>query len=342
VSGNPVTFTIDAGATSICSISAATVSFTGAGTCLVDANQAGNATYNAAPQAQQSFVVGMGSQAITFTSTPPSGAAVGGPTYTVTAVGGGSGNPVTFTIDASASTVCAISGAAVSFTGVGTCTIDADQAGNASYNAAPTAMQPFTVGMGSQAITFTSTPPSPATVGGPTYTVTATGGASGNPVTFTIDASATAVCSISTATVTFTATGTCVVDADQAGNTTYNAAPQAQQSFPVTSASADPAISATGRLLHGQVGEMFFGKVATFTDPDLRGTSLDYTATINWGDGRTTTGFIFKVGNGTFMVFGFHVWRTAGTLTVTITISDDDSTTPTTTVTDTATVHRDG
>ena len=39
-----------------------------------------------------------------------------------------------------------------------------------------------------QSITFTSTPPKPAVVGG-TYTVTARGEASDNPVTFSIDAS---------------------------------------------------------------------------------------------------------------------------------------------------------
>ena len=43
---------------------------------------------------------------------------------------------------------------------------------------------------GSQSITFTSSAPSAATVGGATYNVTATGGASGNPVTFSIDATA--------------------------------------------------------------------------------------------------------------------------------------------------------
>jgi CSLREA domain-containing protein len=35
------------------------VSFVGAGTCTINANQAGNANYNAAPQAQQSFGVGL-------------------------------------------------------------------------------------------------------------------------------------------------------------------------------------------------------------------------------------------------------------------------------------------
>ena len=64
------------------------MSFIGAGTCVIDANQAGNANYNAAPQAQQSFAVGKGAQTISFTSTAPAAAVVGGPTYDVTASGG--------------------------------------------------------------------------------------------------------------------------------------------------------------------------------------------------------------------------------------------------------------
>jgi len=92
----------------------------------------------------------------------------------------------------------------------------------------------FPVAKGSQTITFRSTAPAPATVGGPTYTVTATA-SSGLAVTFTIDASATSVCSISGSTVSFIGVGTCVIDANQAGNANYNAAPQAQQSFAVVS-----------------------------------------------------------------------------------------------------------
>src|SRR5579875_3724001 len=202
-SGNPVTFSIDPSASSVCTIAGAIVSFQATGTCVIDANQAGNANYLAAPQVQQSFAVSQGTQTITSTSSPPSNAAVGGPTYTVTATGGASGNPVVFTIDASATSVCSISGSTVSFIGAGTCVIDANQAGNANYLAAPQVQQSFAVGQGTQTITFTSSPPSNAAVGGPTYTVSATGGASGNPVVFTIDASATSVCSISGSTVSF-------------------------------------------------------------------------------------------------------------------------------------------
>jgi len=232
-SGLTVAFTIDAAASSICSISGSTVSFIGAGSCIIDANQAGNASFNAAPQVQQTFAVGKGSQTITYTSTAPAAAVVGGATYSVAATGGVSGNAVTFMVDASASSVCTITGSTVSFIGAGSCVIDANQLGNANYNAASQAQQSFVVGKGNQAITYTSTAPAAAVVGGATYAVTATGGASGNSVTFAIDASASSVCSISGSTVSFIAAGSCVIDANQLGNGNYNAATQVQQSFAV-------------------------------------------------------------------------------------------------------------
>src|SRR5207253_1254415 len=210
-----------------------TCALTSFGTCVIDANQAGNANYNAAPQVQQSFAVGKGNQTISFTSTAPVGATVGGPTYTVTATASPSGLPVTFTIDATATSVCSIAGSTVSFIGVGTCVIDANQAGDANYNAAPQVQQSFAVGKGNQTISFTSTAPVGATEERPTYKVTATASPSGLPVTFTIDATATSVCSIAGSTVSFIGVGTCVIDANQPGNANYNAAPQVQQSFAV-------------------------------------------------------------------------------------------------------------
>ena len=187
-----------------------------------------------------------GVQTITFTSTAPTSATVAGPTYTVTATGGPSGNPVTFTIDPTSSSVCTISGATVSFVGAGTCTIDANQAGNSEYEPAPQAQQPVGVGKGAQTITFTSAPPSSATVGGPIYTVVATGGGSKNPVTFTIVPASSAACTISGASVSFIGAGTCTIDANQAGNSEYAPAPQAHQSFTVAVALVSSSPSSTG------------------------------------------------------------------------------------------------
>jgi hypothetical protein len=198
-SGLTVTFTIDASASSVCSISgSSTVSFIGVGTCVINANQAGNGTYSPAPQVQQSFPVGQGSQTISFTSVPPSNATVGGPGYIVTATAT-SGLAVTLAIDSSAAAVCSISGTAsgstVSFTANGTCVINATQPGNANYNAAPQVQQSFPV-KSNQTITFTSSPPAQPTVGGPGYIVTATA-TSGLAVVLTIDPSASTVCSLS-------------------------------------------------------------------------------------------------------------------------------------------------
>lgn len=245
-SGLAVAFTIDPVASSVCSVSGSTVSFIGNGSCVINANQAGNANYSAAPQVQQSFAV-KASQTITFTSTAPTTATVGGATYAVSATAS-SGLTVALTIDASASSVCTISGSTVSFTGSGNCVINANQPGNAAFYAAPQVQQTFAV-KAAQAITFTSTTPAPALYQGPTYTVTATGGASGNPVIFTIDPAAATVCSIGGATVSFTGTGTCVVNANQAGNTNYTAAAQVQQSFAVAPNAIADAYNALGNVI---------------------------------------------------------------------------------------------
>ena len=210
----------------VCSVSGSTVSFIAVGTCILDANQGGNANYNAAPQVQQSFAVGKGSQTITFTSTVPGAAAVGGPTYMVAATAS-SGLAVSFSSETPS--VCTLSGSTVSFIGVGTCKIDANQGGSANYTAAPQVQQSFAVKNG-QSIGFTSAPPGSATVGGPTYTVTATA-SSGLAVAFSSETPS--VCTLSGSTVSFVAVGTCILDANQGGNASYNAAPQMQQSFAV-------------------------------------------------------------------------------------------------------------
>jgi len=106
-----------------------------------------------------SVTVGKATQSILFTSTTPTKATVDGPTYKVAAKGGGSGNDVTFTIAKSSAGVCTISGSTVSFTGVGKCIIEANQAGNANYDAAAQVEQSFTVAAASTTTSLTFTTP---------------------------------------------------------------------------------------------------------------------------------------------------------------------------------------
>lgn len=85
-------------------------------------------------------------QTISFTSANPSPVRYGD-SYTPTATAT-SGLPVSFSIDAASTSGCTITGGVVSFTGspgVGTCIVDADQPGNASYGAAPEVQQVITV-----------------------------------------------------------------------------------------------------------------------------------------------------------------------------------------------------
>jgi MBG domain (YGX type)/PASTA domain/Abnormal spindle-like microcephaly-assoc'd, ASPM-SPD-2-Hydin len=158
------------------------------------------------------------SQTITFTANPPATAAYN-TSFTVAATGGASGLPVTFT----SSGACSNVGATYKMTsGTGTCAVIANQAGNSNYAAAPQVTKTVNATLVAQTITFTTNPPASAAYN-TSFTVVATGGASGLPVTFT----SSGACSNTGATYKMTSgTGTCSVIANQAGNSNYAAAPQ--------------------------------------------------------------------------------------------------------------------
>lgn len=184
-SANAVTFSIDAASASTCSISGSTVAFDHAGTCVVDADQAGNADYLDAPQAQQTIAVGVVAQAITFA--PLTSPATVGDTQTLTAVGGASGNPVTFAVAPSTTgSACSITGTTLSFDHAGSCDVVADQAGNADYAGAPQVSQTVTVALAPTSVSATL---SPATsVFGQPATATATvGGGQAGTIQFSVD-----------------------------------------------------------------------------------------------------------------------------------------------------------
>ena len=247
-SGLTVTFSADPASAGVCTVSGSSVSLVGSGTCTIDADQPGNGSYQAATQAQQSFGVGLASQTIGFTSTPPSPAGVGAPDYVVGATAT-SGLAVVFTADPASAGICTVTGSSVSLIGAGTCIVNANQPGDATHQAAPAVQQSFTVGGGPpvasvQSINFTSTAPAGAVVGGGTYTVTATA-SSGLPVALSAAGTSAGVCTLSGSTVSFVGPGTCTIDANQSGNASYQAAPQAQQSFAVGLATQTIAFTST-------------------------------------------------------------------------------------------------
>jgi hypothetical protein len=161
--------------------------------------------------------------------------------FTVTASGGDAGNPVTF----SALGACSVLDGLVTITRGGSCTITASQAGNDNYEAAADVPQIFSVAKATQTILFDAL--ADRTFGDAPFTVSATGGKSGNQVTF----SAAGNCSAAGSLVTITGAGSCTVTASQAGNDSYDAAPDVPHAFAIGKASQT--------ILFGALADRTFG-----------------------------------------------------------------------------------
>ena len=73
----------------------------------------------------------------------------------------------------------------------------------------------------------------------------------------------------------------------------------------------------------------FSGSVATFTDANPFATTADFTATIHWGDGASSSGTVTGPAGGPFTVSGTHTYATLGSHTISVSIVDDGGSTAT-------------
>ena len=236
-SSSPLVF--GSASSGVCTVGGSTVTMLSAGTCVLTANQAGDASHVGAAQVTLNVTIGKGAQAITnFIATPPNPVFSVGGTFTVSATPGGSSGPLVF---ASASSgMCTVSGTTVTMLSTGICNLTADQAGDANYNAAPQVSLNVTIAKADQTITgFAATPSNPVFSVGGTFAISATPGASSSPLVF--GSASSSVCTVSGTTVTMLSGGLCSLIANQAGDASYNAAPQV--SLNVTIAKADQAIT---------------------------------------------------------------------------------------------------
>jgi sugar lactone lactonase YvrE len=125
----------------------------------------------------------------------------------------------------------------LTITSAGTFIIDANQAGNSTYAAAKQVQLTITVKKAAQTIAFTKPTTTAYTYPVTAITLAATGGKSGNAIIFTVDAkSTTGAGSITGSTLKVKSAGTIIVDANQAGNSTYAAAAQKQLTITVKKA----------------------------------------------------------------------------------------------------------
>lgn len=215
-SGNPIIFSTTT--TSICTISGSTVTLVSTGACIIAANQAGNSNYNAASEKVRTITIDPADQTINFT--PPSNKTFSDEFFPISATGGGSNNPVTFS--STTESICTVNDQLVTIVSAGLCNVAANQAGNDNYNPAPTVIKTITIDRANQTINFTQ--PSDKIFSDETFSLNAIGGASNTPVIFSTTTAA--VCTVSGNTVTLVSTGTCSIAANQSGNSNYNAAPE--------------------------------------------------------------------------------------------------------------------
>ncbi|MDH2918587.1 MAG: hypothetical protein PXX73_05280, partial [Sideroxydans sp.] len=194
-----------------------------AGTCTVLADQAGDANYFAAPQNPASYSVGAGTQTISAVIPPVIAVNTSG---TISATQGASTSPVIFSsLTAAICSATGVNGATITGISAGTCLIAADQAADANYAAAAQVQTKFTVGLGTQTITFGA---APALAVGGTGTLQATA-SSGLAVSFS--STTPSICSVTGNVVSALSAGNCVVAANQAGDANYNAATQVTQTL---------------------------------------------------------------------------------------------------------------
>jgi sugar lactone lactonase YvrE len=280
-SNNPAAFTVDSSSTGKGTFSAttvtgtsssATLTVTQAGSIVIDANElgglAGGVYYDVAPQVQLTLTINKSAEAITFT--PPTSPVVYSPGLTVnlSALGGGASTPVVFTVDASSTGAGTVSTttvtsntstATLTVTTAGTIVLDANQAADANYLAAPQVQEVLVVNQATQTITFTpiTTPLhyiascSPITLCA-TVSIQATGGATNNlvalspdpsnAVIFTILNSAVDKNGLTTATIALVPNqslnfpASLIIDGNQQGNANYAAATQAKITISVLGA----------------------------------------------------------------------------------------------------------
>ena len=135
---------------------------------------------------------------------------------------------LTVAYSSATASVCTVTGSTITVLTIGTCTINANQAGNGTYSPATQVQKSFLIG-NSKTITFPDL--SPITLGGAAPTLSAT--ASSN-LTVAYTSATTAVCTVTGTTITVLTTGTCTINANQAGNGTYAAAAQVQKSFVIS------------------------------------------------------------------------------------------------------------
>jgi hypothetical protein len=246
----------------VCTVAGTTVTVVSVGTCTINANQAGNANYEAAAQVDQYFTISKGSQTVTFTA--PENITYGYTPASLSATST-SGLAVAFVITGiGTSDICTVSGTTVTIKKAGTCTILSKQEGNNNYYRATDVLRTFTIAKATPNLSnfadlSKTTANAPFTLSPPTV-------ANSLPGSFTYTSATTATATISGATVTLGSAGTTVITATftPTDTTNYNSATIALTLTVRTATCAEGGVCAVGDRGPGG-GYVFYVSATNFT-----------------------------------------------------------------------------
>ena len=264
------------GGTAVLSITTLTV-----GTHVLNAHYSGDPNYQASTTPNQTVVVTAKAQTITFAALPNH--TFGDAPFTLNATVS-SGLPVSYAVTTGPATVLAN---VVTITGVGTVSVQASQAGNATYAAATPVTQSFTVTKATQTITFPAIPNHQA--GDAPFAINATA-SSGLAVAYAVTSGPATVAGN---LVTLTGAGTVQVQASQAGNADYSAATPVSQSFTV---SLQPQTITFGPIANHMLGDAPFALSATASS------GLPVTYSVLSGPATVSDGTVTLTGAGTVVI----------------------------------------
>lgn len=250
-SGLPVTFSVGADTTNnACTLIGSTIAFQHVGTCVVAANQAGNAAWSAAPTVTSTFLVARGRDTAIVTKGWPTNPVVG-TTSTPWGVANPSGRPMELSVHpATSNNSCVVEGTTVRYQHVGTCIVSFSVASSDDWEGATTS-HTATVTQGSQ--TWVGLPSAPHTTVGVTWPVPPiTESGTGRLGTVTVAADQTA-CTLANSVVSFARTGTCTLEVRGNGNADWSAPNRA--TITLTAGPGTPSLAVTQGLSDGRVGD---------------------------------------------------------------------------------------
>ncbi|WP_263416512.1 choice-of-anchor D domain-containing protein [Terriglobus albidus] len=241
------TTSVTSNTTSVCTLTGGTVRYVGVGICSLTASATAGTNYAAVTGSAQTFAVNQATATVTLSNL---NLTYTGSTQTGTVTTSPSGLSVTTTYNGGATAPTA----AGSYTMVATIN-------DANYSGTVTGT--LVIAPAAQSITFAALP-AQVIYGSGVLSLSATGGASGNPVIFSV---LSGPGSISGSQLTIAGVGPVVVEANQAGNSNYLAASQVTQS--VTSVGAALNLSLTAlNFLNQPVGTTSLAQTLIITNPN--------------------------------------------------------------------------